>query len=47
MESSEVTIDLGEAEKRRPCAEDLCIGEDGGDVAESKREAPFCPPVAG
>jgi len=47
MESSEVTIDLGEAEKRRPCAEDLCIGEDGGDVAESKREAPFRPLVAG
>ena len=47
MESSEVTTDPGEAEKHRPCAEDLCVGEDGGDVAESKREAPFHPLVAG
>ena len=47
MESSEITIDPGEVEKCRPCVEDLCIGEDGGDVAEGKREAPFRPLVAG
>jgi hypothetical protein len=46
MESSEVTLDLDGAEKRRPHAEDLCVSEEGGDGAESMRETAFRLPIA-